>query len=108
MNVLPENYINTKSVPLSLMESGVEYPVYYNDLSLDLSGRLWVRRDQEFNSELEHWEDENSAVYVMRNSEPERGLSVRIPTTFSKRKKWAREDWLDPNKHIMIDEIVVS
>lgn len=110
MNTLPSQYIDDKVFPLSLMAVGFEYLLSHDSLLLDTLGRFWVRRNQHLGREIESWEDENAMVYIARV--PQIGgdpiLAIRIPLTFSKRKKWVRDDWVDPNEYIMIDEIVIG
>lgn len=106
MNTLPVDYIDTKIVPLSELDPKVEYPVYYSELSLGPENCLWVKRNQSFSVELEEYDHEDEQVYLSRNEDAK--LTVRIPLTFSKRKKWQREDWVDVNKYRRVGEIIVG
>lgn len=106
MNTLPKEYIDTKIVPLSELDPKVEYPIYYDDLSLGPENCLWVKRSLRCGAELEEYEHEYEQVYLSRSEEGK--LTVRIPTTFSKRRKWSRYDWMDQREYIRIDEIIVG
>ena len=107
MNTLPNEFIDEKVVPRSLMKDGVNYSVHYDSIDLDIEGHLWIRRNQKFTVELEDWEEENNIVYIKRRA-VDGHLTITIPKTFSRRKKWPKEDSVDPNKYIMVGEIVVE
>ena len=107
MNILPNEFIDEKVVPRSLMKDEVNYPIHYDSIDLDVEGRLWVRRDRKFSLDLEDWEDENSAVWIKRRAS-DGHLTVTIPKTFSRRKKWPKEDYIDSNKYIMVGEVIVE
>lgn len=107
MNTLPSEFIDEKVAPRSLMRDGFNYLIHYDSLDLDVEGHFWIRRNQKFTVELEDWEDENNIVYVKREAS-DGHLTITIPKTFSRRKKWPKEDYIDPNKYVMVGEIVVE
>ena len=106
---LPDEFIGNQYTPISRMEPGVEYPVRYEVLLLDLDSKFWIRKDFQLERTLSEYDHEDEQVYVSRRTvgadEP---LTVRIPPSFSKRRKWSYSNPINPDKHQMIHSIIVE